>query len=270
MQTYLVLICFLLLSGIKSLYAQSERIQVYEDSLYKYGQDMFFSESESDRIQNNFLFVRTLVHALQTQNSFDYSFERLNMISILQAPDNSFRIFSWNIPLSDGSYLYYGSLQFATPDGSLSLIPLLDKTFEIAEPESDILPSNMWYGAQYYEIIPLEGAYALLGWKGHSADYTQKVIEILTIKNNTIEWGKPVFSDDPTVSRKIFRYTRQASMYLKYHAEDHRIYFDHIVPINEGVEGNYKYYGPDLSYDAYQLKNGQLLLLENVDFFNKK
>lgn len=270
MRTYLVLICFFLLSNLKCLYAQLESIQIYEDSLHKYGQDMFFSESESERIENNFSFVRTLVRALHVQNSFDYPFERLDMISILQAPDKSFRIFSWNIPLSDGSYLYYGSLQFSTSDGTLSLIPLLDKTFEITKPEMELLSNDMWYGAQYYDIFPLGNSYVLLGWKGHTAEYTQKVIDILTIKNNKIEWGKPVFSEEPTKVRKLFNYTRQASMYLKYHAEESKIYFDHIVPVNEGVEGNYKYYGPDLSYDAYEIKNGQLLFHENVSFFNEK
>lgn len=267
MRTYFLLF-FMGLSSSLSALAQAGDFQSMEDSLKIYGQDMFALPSEPDRLQSNFSFIKLLVQTLKMENSFDYPFDDLDMVSILTPPDGSFRIFSWNIPLNDGSYLYYGSIQFRTDDGSLKLVPLLDKTFEISDPDKKILSDDNWYGAQYYEILPLQDSYILLGWKGHTADYTQKVIEILTVGHGHAKFGKNVFSDSPDLARKIFNYTRQASMYLKFHASGKHIIFDHIVPMDSESEGNYKYYGPDLSYDSYVLRGGRLVLEENVEFLN--
>lgn len=248
------------------------KLQVMEDSLVVYGQDMFAKVSEPDRIDNNFSFVRLLVNTLKESHSFNYDFKKLDMISIVNSPDQSFRLFSWNIPLDDGSFLYYGSVQFKTEDGSLKLIPLLDQTFEIEEADQTVLPSSKWYGAQYYEIIPLkERQYIVVGWKGHTPEYTQKVIDILSIDSNgDISFGDYVFSDDPKMARKIFNYTRQASMYLRFHEDESTIFFDHIIPVAPEMQGEYKYYGPDLSYDAYQIKDSKLIFLQNVELLNRE
>lgn len=244
------------------------KMNAWQDSLQQLGMKMFARVTDAERIESNSNFVKTLVSALKETNSFHYQFENLKMISILKSPDNSFRIFSWNIPLADGSFLYYGSIQFNSP--SLKLKPLLDKTFQIEGVDKKILANTHWYGAQYYDIVSLsKGHFVLLGWKGHHADYTQKVIDILNISSTgEIEFGAPVFSEDKEMVRKVFSYTREASMYLKYEPQKQFIIFDHIVPADPNLKGNYKYYGPDLTYDAYHVKDGKLLLNENITVQN--
>lgn len=268
MRTYFLLIALFLFSHLQS-YSQEKDMAALEDSLSHYGKNMFASISEPIRLENNFAFINTLVEALKNKNSFDYPFSRLEMISILTDPDSTFRVFSWNIPLNDGSYLFYGSIQFRTPSGELKLLPLLDKTFEIENPQTEILSSDKWYGAQYYDIIPIKDSYILLGWKGHSKDYTQKVIEILTIDEDSVQLGKAVFLENEKWTRRVFNYTRQASMYLRYHPEEKQIYFDHIAPLKEELKGEYKYYGPDLSHDAYEIKNDKLEFKEDVELRNE-
>lgn len=264
------LLCILLLSvSLSYSYAQHlPKMNAWQDSLLVLSNRMFSSVNEAERMESNFKFVKTLVSSLKEANAFYYAFDKLKSISILNAPDNSFRIFSWNIPLDDGSYLYYGSIQHKS--NTIKLTPLLDKTFEIENVETAVLPANNWYGAQYYDIVPLQtNQYALLGWKGHHADYSQKLIEILTIgKDGSVSFGANVFSNLPNIKRKVFSYTRQASMYLRYNDSKKQIEFDHIVPINEEFNGNYKYYGPDLSHDAYALKNNQLFFIENITVEN--
>ncbi|MHC8949557.1 hypothetical protein [Sphingobacterium hungaricum] len=245
------------------------KMLVWEDSLKNLGEGIFKQIAEPERLDNNFKFVKTLVSALKENQSFGHDFTSLKMISIISSPSKDFRIFSWNVPLDDGSYLYYGSVQFKTADGSLKLIPLLDKTFEIQEPEKEALSNNEWYGAQYYELIPLgTNQYALLGWKGHTPTYTQKVIDILTVDKGTVSFGQAVFSDDKALKRKIFNYTREASLILKYESENKRIVFDHLVPADPKLIGNYRYYGPDLSYDAYEIKSSTLHFKENIPLTN--
>lgn len=244
------------------------KMNIWQDSLSQLGAQMFGKVAETERIESNFAFVKTLVSALKEPNSFYFNFDKLRMISVLNAPDNSFRIITWNLPLQDGSYLYYGTIQHRS--GTIKLTPLLDKTFQISNPERDIVANKDWYGAQYYDIIPLaKNQYILLGWKGHHADYTKKVIDVLNLSSDgTASFGAKVFSDDHTLSRKIFSYTRQASMYLKYNAAQRRIEFDHIVPADPSLKGDFKYYGPDLSYDGYSVENGKLIFKPNIPIQN--
>lgn len=242
----------------------------WQDSLQTLGMQIYQEEAEPDRLKANFSFVRTLVAALQTSNSYSFDFDSLHMISIRKSPDNRFRIFSWHVPLSDGSYLYYGTIQLNTPDGSLKLYPLLDVTYEIRDPESVISNSTEWYGAQYYEIIPYQDSYILLGWKGHNPLVTQKVIEVLTIdqKNDQAILGKKIFNAPETTdySRIIYHFSQQVSMHLAYDPEHNRIVFDHLVPSDEKLKGQYEHYGPDLSFDAWYLGKELLELQSHIVF----
>ncbi|NGM90137.1 hypothetical protein G5B35_22835, partial [Parapusillimonas sp. SGNA-6] len=227
----LLIVCAI---GVGTGTAQNiQKMNIWQDSLLHVGRQMFQSEGEAERIERNFVFVKTLVSALKEPNSYFYAFDKLDMISVISAPDNSFRIFSWNIPLQDGSYLYYGSIQYKVAGGKLKLTPLLDKTFEIQNPTQDITSNNTWYGAQYYDIIPIsKHQFVLLGWKGHHAEYTNKVIEILHVSpTGEVTLGAPVFSDDPKMVRKIFSYTKNATMYLQFDKKLNSIVFDHIVPV---------------------------------------
>ena len=130
-----------------SVYAQQggfQEIRKLEDSLTKLGYAMYNEPSEPERLAANFTFVKTLVSALKVPYSYTFPFDSLGMVSILNAPDDRFRIFSWHIQLNDGSYLYYGTIQVNTPDGSLKMYPLLDKTFGIEAPEHAVTtPSSV-------------------------------------------------------------------------------------------------------------------------------
>ena len=269
----LLMLCALWgLWGAGPAYAQqgTPEIHALEDSLAGLGYIMYNEPGEPERLEANFTFVKTLVSALKAPHSFAYPFDSLSMVSILDAPDSSFRIFSWHLPLNDGSYLYYGTIQMNTPDGSLELYPLLDKTYGIENPEKTVSTPDNWYGAQYYRMVRLGDAYALLGWKGHTPYITQKVVEVLRFTGDGVQLGAPVFDDGEggRQVRAIYRYSRNASMYLDYDATENRIVFDHLSPADPQQEGHYEQYGPDLTYDAWQLENGRLVLVPEVPLMN--
>lgn len=269
-----VLLCglFILLNG-GSGYAQQEGLQkmrLLEDSLATLGHTMYNEPSEPERLDANFTFVKTLVAALKQPYSYTFPFDSLDMVSILDAPDDRFRIFSWHIQLNDGSYLYYGTIQLNTPDGSLEMYPLLDKTYEIAEPEQAITAPDNWYGAQYYRIVSLNEAYVLLGWKGHTPYVTQKVVDVLRLTDDGAQLGQAIF-DTPEgngQTRAIYRYNRNVSMYLDYDSAENRIVLDHLAPADERQQEQYEQYGPDLTYDAWQLENGRLVFVSDVPLMN--
>lgn len=259
--------------GWSVIYAQTSgysRILALQDSLVGLGRTMYNNPSEPERLQANFTFVKTLVSALRTPHSYDFPFDSLNMVSLLRSPDDRFRIFTWHLPLNDGSYLYYGTIQLNTPDGNLRMIPLLDKTYEIDTPETAVTSAADWYGAQYYRIIPLGGDYVLLGWKGHTPEVTQKVMEVLRFSGGGVQLGGTVFSggEGDRHTRIIYRFNRQASMYLDYHPAQQRILLDHLAPADPRDPDNYAQYGPDMTYDAWELANGRLVLSPDVEFIN--
>jgi len=262
----LLFLCFII--PARGQQADVTAMDRWQDSLAGLGWAMYNLPGQEERIQQNAAFVKTLVSALKEPHSYGYDFQGLDMVSVLRSPQDDFRIFSWHIVLNDGSYLYYGAIQSKTGDGRLKLSPLLDKTFAIKNPETEELETDHWYGAQYYDIVPLGRDYVLLGWKGHGSDYSQKVIEILHTENGRFRLGKAVFSDDPKMVRRVFSFAKGVSMYLKWHPDKKRIILDHIVAAEPGLEGDFRHYGPDLTFDAYETNTGKLRQIVNIPFHN--
>jgi hypothetical protein len=51
---------------------------------------------------------------------------------------------------------------------------------------------------------------------------------------------------------------------------DKSIIFDHLVPISPALKGNKEFYGPDFSFDTYNLEKGVWKFNTDVDARNKK
>jgi hypothetical protein len=247
-----------------------------QDSLQRLSQIFINNESEPERYNANYTFIKSLVNALKTPRSFNFNFDSLKTISIQTAQDKRFRIFTWHIMNNDGSYRYYGTVQMNNPDGKLVMFPLVDYSPAIKNPADSVTTNDKWYGAQYYKIIPVTynvrvPYYILLGWKGSTPKSTKKVIDIIYFKDNKAFFGMPVFDGDkekPNKKRIIFEYTRQVSMLLNFDPKANLIVFDHLAPPDPKLKGNFESYGPDMSYDAYKLTNGRWKLVEDIAMKN--
>ena len=96
----LLLIC---LFGIGSrLSAQSHLspaaetiFQQREDTIKQFAYNIVNAETPESRFRADSQFIRSLVKVLKLPYSFYYSFDSLQTISRLYAPDSSFRIFTW-------------------------------------------------------------------------------------------------------------------------------------------------------------------------------
>jgi hypothetical protein len=247
----------------------------YQDSLSQYTRTMFTATGNIQRFDQNAKFIKMLVNALKTPASFNYEFDSLKTISIVKSPDRLFRIFSWYIPTEEGTYRFFGTIQMATGDGSLKLYPLIDDT-EHFKNDNEVTTNKQWYGARYYEIIPLMAAgqktcYALLGWKGNNNKTSKKVIDILSFEGNTIQFGKPIFEGPKTTparNRIVFEYNKLNTMTLRLDKKEQLIAFDHLAPMDSTMVGNFEYYASDSSFDAYRLVGNKLKLIENVELNN--
>lgn len=209
---------------------------------------------------------------LTSKESFLYPFSKLNKMGKLTSPDNLFRIYNWNCVLSDGTYRYFGLIQFADKF-KCKLVKLYDN-----RSNADMFVNynaNNWPGALYYKIIPFKSekasAYLLLGWDGNNISSNKKLIEVLSIKKNKeVQFGKPVISwRGKMLNRVVFEYAKQAQMTIQYQKKKKRLVFDHLAPSLPNYQNQFEYYGPDFSYDALILKKGIWKLNENIDPVNK-
>lgn len=269
---FLLLLVLLKLSGFAQTSPDNQaKLKIYEDSLKTLGSDLINNENDLERKNANYRFIKTFVNALKTPGSYRYKFDSVKTVSLIYSPDNQFRIFTWNVMNEDGSFRYYGTIQLNT-NGALKMFPLTDFTPFIKNPEDSTFNAQKWLGAQYYKIIKTgteNPYYVLLGWKGNTVKTTKKVIEVLSFKNNAPIFGLPVFDENAkTRKRIVFEYSRQASMLLRFVPDKQLIVFDHLAPRDPKVKTDFSFYGPDLTYDGYQLKNGRWKLVQNLDMRN--
>ena len=260
----------------QSAASRTQKLKAYQDTLQDISFKMINDSLEPQRYNASYKFIKTLVTALKTSNSFNFPFDSLKSISIQTSSDKRFRIFSWHVMNADGSYRYYGTVQINNPDGKLQMFPLVDYTSEFKNPVDSITTNDKWYGAQYYRIISVLNNvktpyYMLLGWKGNNVKSTKKVIDVIHFKDNKAFFGMPVFDDKELAAKKrvIFEYDRKASMVLNWDPKITTIIFDHLAPPDDRLKGRFELYGPDFSYDGYRLANGRWKLVEDIQVSNQ-
>ncbi|MGI4899676.1 MAG: hypothetical protein ACRYFT_13995 [Janthinobacterium lividum] len=251
--------------------ANQPKLKLYEDSLKTLGSTFVNNENDLERKNANYQFIKTFVSALKIPGSYNYHFDSVKTVSIIYAPDNQFRMFTWHVMNEDGSFRYYGTIQLNT-NGALKMFPLTDYTPFIKNPEDSTFTAQKWLGAQYYKIVKTGTEtpyYILLGWKGNTVKTTKKIIDVLSFNNNAPVFGLPVFEGNKkTRKRVVFEYSRQTSMLLRYVPTQQLIVFDHLAPRDAKVKTDFSFYGPDLTYDGYQLKNGKWNFVQDLDMRN--
>jgi len=210
--------------------------------------------ADAGRDSLNTLIKEGLRALLEAEDAFTTDFDSVP-ISRVDAPDGTFRLFTWNLPRMDGTHHYEGLL-LVLQGKRQAVHELRDMTAAITSPETSELGPERWYGALYYQVVPVKRGgktwYTLLGWKGHSRVETRKVIEVLHFRGGQPRFGAPLFPEGRTkAQRKVYGYSHQATMMLRHDPATGRIVLDHLSPARADMEGQRAFYGPDLSYDAY-------------------
>jgi hypothetical protein len=268
----------------------------YEDTLKKIGPIILNGENDSIRYAACKNFSGLLTRVLGQEGSFFYPFDSLVTMARLMSPDHLFRIFNWNLPKDDGTYDYYAIIQFSNKAGKdYQLISLEDKSDDIVSPETALCSPGNWVGALYYKIILKKHRhrlyYTLLGWDGNNWNTRKKIIEILTFDpEGTPVFGAPVFTGNQqdNYMRIIFEYKATAPMSLKYELQAYErghltgnpsntrkirsqmIVFDHLIPLDESLKGQYKFYVPSGDvFDAFVFKKGHWVFVPDVDARNR-
>ncbi|MDF3026208.1 MAG: hypothetical protein K0S23_515 [Fluviicola sp.] len=221
---------------------------------------------------------KTLIdQTLHEPSAFDLAFTKLRTLGIIDSPDKLVRIVNWNVEQEDGSQKYFAYVihRNSLKDTKHKVIELIDKSFMLTAKPEETLEADMWYGALYYQIIPVEKAnktyYTVLGWDGGTRMSNTKLIDVLYFTGNSLKLGYPLFkSGNTTAKRLFFEHSERSVMSLRYESEYKRIIFDHLMPETPTMVGFYEFYVPDMSYDAYVLDNNRWVLKEDVVGVNKK
>jgi hypothetical protein len=244
-----------------------------EDSLKMQCRKILLDTRLNERVAADSFFTRLLVRTLKTPYSFQYVFDSLNTISIQYPSDSSFRIFTWQLVISDNLTRQHGAIQMRTTDGSLRLFPLIDKS-DVTERLNDTVGNNRgWIGAVYYKIITkkqgLQTYYTLLGYDENNIRSTRKYIEVLTFSNDEPIFGSRIFSFEKdkvfksAQSRYVMEFKKQAGPRLNYDPEMDMILMEHLS--SESGEPNKKWtLIPDGDYEGFKWENGKWMHIEKI------
>ena len=220
----------------------------------------------------------SLTEIIRHKLSFQNRLDSLKRIGKIYSTDNKLRIFSWNIPLLNGTHEYSAIIQFNPDKDSICrLVPLTDisRTYSGILYDAKFTPKN-WFGALYYEILPVKTnkgiVYTLLGLHFNDLFTTKKIIESMSIsENGSVTFGVPIFSYNNHIQRRVvFEYGINIIMNLKYDEYLNMIIFDHLAPSSPLYTNNFKFYGPDFTFDGLKFENEKWTYYPNIDFHKRK
>ena len=258
------------------------------DSLGKLSSYIWKQKTDDDRIAAGNAFFIEFRTALENKESALLAFDSIPGITRAVSEDGFVRIFTWNVPLANGTHMYWGMIQLL--NDSSEIVPLTSYNAGEAGLSAEKFSPLNWYGALYYKIIDVEienkKVYTLLGWDGFTGEANRKLIDILSIDEfGTITFGMPVFKTDQGIKpRVVFEYADKASMLLRYDYQAINIQkrkkikkenawmivMDRLVPMDPSLKNMRKYYVPSGdTYDGYIFRNGYWILVEEIEVANK-
>lgn len=255
-------------------------LKLREDSLKTLSAEIITGREAADRFRADSAFTRMLVRALKVPHSFRFPFDSLQSISRVYSPDSSFRIFTWQVIRDQSLHRRHGAIQIKTPDGSLKLFPLIDRSHMIADLADTVTNNDWWVGSIYYKIIPKEYQgqkyYTLLGYDEHTMRSTMKRVEVMTFDpSGKPVFGGPFFSFREDSVRKSdqarfwIEYKKDGNARMQFDEELDLIIYDHLI--SESNEPNKKYtYIPDGDYEGFKWKDGQWVHIDKVFTFKLK
>lgn len=263
------ILIFLFLSfSISILVAQTEeepllsdiditKLRAIESELHSLSDKMINDVSYLRRVEANKQIIPRMVDALKVKNSYHYPFSALPHVSVIYAPDSTFRMITWTVRLRDEDYRYFGTLQKNSEE--IDLVPLFDASLEIYNPEDTITGKNGWYGNIVYNILQKDinnvRYYFTLGWDGNNIFSDKKILDVFHFNEDSLVFGAPLFNVERDsipiqTNRFILEYRNDASVGMNWDEELNMIVYDHLSPPNPAAKGNYLSYMPDGTYEG--------------------
>ena len=252
-----------------SAFAQDYDVTKAENRLLMKLETLRSASTDQEKVSANEDFKSDLAAVLEYEESFDHPFLSLTSVGFIDSKDKMVRIINWNIEQDDKSQRYYGFVQhYDKRKKSLSVTELKEEVFGLQQPDG-IIEAKNWYGALYYQIIPVKKGsrtiYTVLGWDGNTTMSNIKLIDAMYINGHSVKFGSPIFKIGKETKKRVFyEHSEKVTMTLRYEAGRDRIMMDHLSPEAPTMKGYYSFYVPDLSYDAFIFENNKWILKEDV------
>jgi len=252
---------FLLIFGTVNIFAQENKdlaeLKVLFDKLY-------FASNDSVKLEVNKKIKTELKQYISIKRDYTVDFETIRNLKTIKSDDKDIFIFTWAVKLKNENFKYFGFIKYYINSiGEYYIDELIDnKTINTAN-EQDRFNSKNWYGAVYYKIISKKykkkRTYLLLAWDANDDFTNKKIIDILSINEDdeVPVFGKNIINyNGKNITRLVFEYGERVAMTLTYDTKLKMVIWDHLSPSKQEFKGIYKYYGPDLSFDALQFEKG--------------
>jgi hypothetical protein len=231
------------------------------------------SSSDEDRLRINDSIILFIDSYTGSDTIMDHTFEGLKYLGQISSRNSYLKILTWNLLLKESASRYYCYL--INRPGKKNVVYRLTGTYSEKPVRTDTTYSEKdWYGTLYYDLRLFskdsQDYWILLGIDYGNPSVTRKIIDAVSFTDGGIIFGKKIFeSDDETKYREVLEYSSEAVASLKF-ASDTSIVFDHLVPMFPALKGQKEFYGPDFSFDAYNLENGVWRFETDVDVRNEK
>ncbi len=196
------------------------------------------------------------IDLLKYPASFDYPFDSLKRIGIRYSNDRKVKVYTWNIKLSDGTHRYFGFIQHKVGKDVVAFHLKEDTTLR-KEIQLINYDQKNWWGMNYYQVVDFKHRgktyYLLMGMRNNGYVSKTKVLDILSFNRKQAKFGKSMFKNEKNrLERIVFEYNHKVSMVMNYDANYKMVIFDHLAPETPALKDQFRFYGPDGSYDAYQ------------------
>ena len=206
---------------------------------------------------------------------FDNDFSNFERLSTVISADKKVKICTWNIEYSNGEHSFYGGLVINNSSNP-KVFELKDERKSINNPLESVLTYENWWGCIYYNIIENKYKettyYTLIGYNGNNAFSQIKLVDILTFTDNqnpVPKFGMILFTDKyKNNQRLIFEYSKNATMILRYDSNVNMIVMDNLSPTSPFFQNDFRFYGPDFSYNGLKFENGKWVYFDDIDLRN--
>jgi hypothetical protein len=269
-----ILIFILAGSGVFSIsYGQTRKRDVSSD-LEKLFARLVTNPEDTDRIRINDS-IKFIIDSYASSDSvLTHNFKGLKYLGQVTNHNSQLKIITWNLLLKDSKSRYYCYFIHRTAKKN-RLYRLEGKYSEEPVRTDTVYSDNNWYGALYYDLRQFkkdnQTYWILLGIDYGNPLVTRKIIEVMSFTPDSgITFGKKVFASGKELNyREVLEYSSEAVISLKFRT-DKSIVFDHLVPVSPELIGQKEYYGPDFSFDAYNLERGKWIFKSDFEARNKK
>ncbi len=263
---YAAFFSFSLFSQNETDYSQTEK------KLNEYGQKIVNSALFQDREEADKQFTILLEKFVEDEASMEYPLKTVSTLMNISSEDGLIRLLTWTILDANNNYQYRGIIQRKNKQEDYFYYLLNDQSQTILDAEKADLTAQNWFGCLYYEIAlvnnGMRDVYTILGWDGNNNLSHKKIIELLYFDGqDSARFGTALIRDQNNefLKRKIFEFSAELKMNLKFQKELNRIVYDHLSPSNPTLKGVYEYYGPDFSFDAYNWDGRYWIYKADID-----